>query len=1070
MSFERYFRFYDGGEEGCTLRPKGGRATFTFHAEPKKDVRYRLFTVGETAQYYMWKDEPDGPHGYRAIADALDRTHALRDRFCLNLSSKKEETYTRRVYKKVMWPPVLSYLGMNPVPEGWRVGLVASAKELRVAEGGFVQLRVDIRLNKPGVSRHSVAGEPDQRILLPIPAGSYTAKRLEKEITIPCDAAHVGVFVEGKGYAGELYVEQPFLSADGQNLLPCFDQDVADKEKFSWTGQFLSQKEWPVFRVRLNGKTVFSGEVFERSHRYSEWEIALPARLLREENTLTYELLSDYHDPLPYTVYEAGLIEQPDAPVSILSVSAVAPAGGFARVLLRTAKPNTRVRVASLCQALGGEGEYLFKEKGLHGLCLPCLAPAAHAAFTVSAGSTVQRGEVEGILEKQDDGVITGSGDMIYVCQKQEDMEEYLSWYLSEQVGDLVTVRPAYRWSGTRTLNRPLWRWFARLMDELRLKYVLMVDGREMPGLAAQPTNEEMAGAGYLGRQDHERDNAQFYGGVNKFVTPTAEQAANLMQFGWQEDPAHVRGSCNDHAYLCKGESLFGMTDRDRPRDTVACHDQVVSQLKETITEGATRHTGPSCCFKYMHEGGYDWLGAETMYSTMEPLLGFLRGFAKDQAMPAWGVHHAVQWSSSPHAAPEHARRLRLALYSSYMLGATDINTEEGYWHMEEYYEHHHRFVPVCINHLRHQQDFYRYISSHTRTGRFHTPYAFLHGRDDGINFFNPDMTWGILEKQTLAEDSWGLLKTVYPQAKTGSCIYLHGCPTDRPLGFHTSTPYGNADIIPVEAKKETLGDYRALIFLGYNRMTGADADKLLSCVENGATLLLSRAHLSDNTSIEAIRRGELTFAPSALSFAMGEPTFCEAHLGGLALSLCQNAAPADEVLLRTDEGQPLLCRYRVGKGSLLLFQTKEYPAQKALRPAYERAVLSLVGDAVAAEPVWAETGDDVSFTAYRQEDGSTHLYFLAVDWYRPEEKTRTATLRLGQTAYPVSMPFGVMLKCVTDGTRAAWATSEQGEVLSVSSTGIRVQGTGKVTFCIAENGSTRTETIDFSEKNVQVV
>jgi hypothetical protein len=121
-------------------------------------------------------------------------------------------------------------------------------------------------------------------------------------------------------------------------------------------------------------------------------------------------------------------------------------------------------------------------------------------------------------------------------------------------------------------------------------------------------------------------------------------------------------------------------------------------------------------------------------------------------------------------------------------------------------------------------------------------------------------------------------------------------------------------------------------------------------------------------------------------------------------------------------------------------------------------------------EPAWAETGDDVSFTVYRQADGSTHLYFLAVDWYRPEEQIRTATLRLGQTAYPVSMPFGILVKCVTDGTRAAWATSEEGEVLSVSSDGIRVQGTGKVTFCVAENGRVRTVTVDFSERPVQIV
>lgn len=1070
MSFETFMPFYDGGERGTPLRPQGKGATFTFQKTQVAEKAYRLFTVGETEQYYMWKDEPDGPLQYRSITDALDTAHAIRDRYCLDFSSEQEEEFIRRAYKKVMWPPVLSYLGMHDVPTTWQFGITVSGKDVAVAEGGFLQLRLDIRLNKKGVSRHAVNGWADESIIIPLPCGSYTGQRLVQAVEIPANTAHVGVFLEGKGYRGHVYAEQPSLAADGQDLLPPFGEPVADEEKFDWTGQFLSRKEWPVFRVRLNGKTVFRGPVFERSHRHSEWEIALPAHLLQGENTLTYELISRYHDPLPYTIYEIGLIEQPDAPLSLLAVSQAAPVGGQARLLVRTAQKNTRLTLTPLDPALGGGGEFLLKEKGLHGLCLSCLAPASHAAFRLCAGETCCEGEVGRIVERGVDHVITGTGDMIYVCQKQEDMEEYLSWYLSNHVGNFITIRPAYRWSGTRTLNRPLWPWFARLMDELGMKYVLMVDGREVPGLAAQPGMEDLAGEGFLGRQDHEYDGGEFYWGQHRTLTPSDEQAHDLMHFAATEDPQHTSGRHGDNGYICKGETLYRISDRDRPRDNAACREIVTAHLRAMQSLHTTRHTGPACTFKYLYDAGYTWLGAETMYSTMELLLGFLRGFTKERGMQQWGVHHAVQWSSTPHGAPEHVRRYRLALYASYLLGATDINTEEGLWHMEEYYEHHHRFGTVCRAHLGAQQDFYRYITTHTRSGAFYTPYAFLHGRDDGLNFFCPDKTWGILEPQTVAEDSWQLTRALYPQSVPGQAVYRHGCPTDRPVGYHTSTPYGQADMLPAEGEEKALSAYRTLIFLGYHRMTEGDAAKLRRCVEGGRRLLLTRAHLTCTTSIEDVRRGALAFAPCALSLTKGEPEFITATYGGKPLSVCKTPADADEVLLRTDEGLPLLCRYRIGAGEVLLFNTKEYPAHEALRTAYTETMLSCIRTAIAEEPIWGETGDDVEFAVYRQADGSAHIYFLAVDWYREPAHLRRAKFRLGEARYEVAMPFGVLIKCVTDGKRAAWPTNEDGEVLSITEAGVRVQGTGKVTFCLAANGTIREETVDFSASPIKIL
>ena len=72
MNFERYTRIYDGGAQGRTIRPHGKAAEFSFSLDKKENVRYRLFTTGETEQFYFWKDEPDGPFLYRMITDALD--------------------------------------------------------------------------------------------------------------------------------------------------------------------------------------------------------------------------------------------------------------------------------------------------------------------------------------------------------------------------------------------------------------------------------------------------------------------------------------------------------------------------------------------------------------------------------------------------------------------------------------------------------------------------------------------------------------------------------------------------------------------------------------------------------------------------------------------------------------------------------------------------------------------------------------------------------------------------------------------------------------------------------------
>ena len=74
---------------------------------------------------------------------------------------------------------------------------------------------------------------------------------------------------------------------------------------------------------------------------------------------------------------------------------------------------------------------------------------ATNAKFTLSCGDEKIECTVRSIIAKKPDGVKTGSGDMVYVEQTEEAVEEFFAWYVANNLGNLVTVRPTYRWSGS---------------------------------------------------------------------------------------------------------------------------------------------------------------------------------------------------------------------------------------------------------------------------------------------------------------------------------------------------------------------------------------------------------------------------------------------------------------------------------------------------------------------------------------------------------------------------------------------------------------------------------------------
>ena len=137
----------------------------------------------------------------------------------------------------------------------------------------------------------------------------------------------------------------------------------------------------------------------------------------------------------------------------------------------------------------------------------------------------------------------------------------------------------------------------------------------------------------------------------------------------------------------------------------------------------------------------------------------------------------------------------------------------------------------------------------------------------------------------------------------------------------------------------------------------------------------------------------------------------------------------------------------------------------------YAAELRRLAVEETAREPVWAETGeDDVAFAVYRQEDGSAHVYFLAVDWFRDPAALRHAVLRVGGDRYDMALPFGVLVRATVRDGVAVWPHAENGGVFALEDGRATVQGAGSCAFTCAAHGATRTVTVDFSANPIETI
>ena len=1063
MNFESYKRILQRErDDDICLRP-GKSYSLEFDIDDAASVD-RLFMTGETAVFYGWKTEPDYQYLYRRLDDSLSSVEANRAKYALDMSADNFD-YPKIAYHKIVWWP--RFYGGGAL---WKAGISVKADGLKIHEGGYLHLLVEVRCRKPDVDKRVTYTEPDVTTVIDIPEGSYDWISLESAIPrINEPIGNVCIYLEGIHYSGKVFFEDPILrSAHSPNILHGFGTFTEDKPEFNWLGVNLSKVEWPKFEIKLNGEIIFDGEIFERCHRYSEWEFSIPVGLARcGKNTLEITHKSDYRDAAPYNLHELGIVSvRRDMLVWCPEVVSV---GEEFSVLLKTGEDGVCFVLEDAPEYLSAVGELKCEKSGLNVLKFVCGKPENNVSFKLTSpcGEVVCNSARS--VERADDGVITGTGDMVYINQNKRDFENYLSWYLSNDIGRLLTIRPTYRWCGSRSADGKLWRETADLLDSLGIKYVHMRDGRELPGVNANPTYDELASDSFHGRQNHELDGAYNYWGIRNITDKPNEQLFyDLYVRTFLQDGERMNPKFNPGSYIFKNGQVTIFRDLTVERDMEAIANSVVDALNKS-RDGSTRHTGPATIFKYFYQAGYSWTGAELMYSSNEITCASLRGAAKVYGGTIGG-HLATQWSTTPHDVPEHSKRYRLALYNSYIQGLHEINTEEGLWRMEEYFADHNRFSNACVDHLKEHKDFNRYVTTHSRSGEFYTPVAMINGRFDGWKMFGAKISlWGRMDMQYGdPENAWDMLDVFYPLSRHGS-LYRHPCPTDKPVGFYSGTPMGGIDVMPIEA--ESFDDYKLLCAIGYNKALDEDMDKLEAYVKRGGRLFVGLAQMSVTTNRADIESLNLKYIDhNIVKTVAPQICFAEDSVNGQKVRV-NTALPEDaEILQSTDGGNALIYKLKLGDGTVYLLNTLEYAGNPAIYSVVREFISSLANELFDEESTWARGDDKVNFAVFRQEDGSRHIYFLAIDWFDAACPVHTAALRLGDKEYPIDVKYGTMIKVVATDNVAAWFDSENNDVLSVSDGYVTVQGCEMGELFVAREGRVDKIEVDLTNESLQKI
>jgi hypothetical protein len=254
------------------------------------------------------------------------------------------------------------------------------------------------------------------------------------------------------------------------------------------------------------------------------------------------------------------------------------------------------------------------------------------------------------------------------------------------------------------------------------------------------------------------------------------------------------------------------------------------------------------CTFKYHLEAGVDIPLLEAMPGDCTTLTAAIRGAAKAYWPRFWGIHIAMAAYGGVAVDAMWLKRFRISLYSAFMSGSDFVYPESGHLTYPDQAGKAYAFdSPEMKETRRILRECNQFAQVHSRPAAGpRVTLGFVYGNLDGYPGLWNKYVWGQSGSDKWlfgpAEWGWDYLDHVYRKGRWDD-ENIQG-----DLDFYGQPPYGQYDVVPIEAPLEVLNTYTCLFFLGWNTMTAEIYEKLKAYVSAGGRLVMSVPHLSTET------------------------------------------------------------------------------------------------------------------------------------------------------------------------------------------------------------------------------
>lgn len=428
---------------------------------------------------------------------------------------------------------------------------------------------------------------------------------------------------------------------------------------------------------------------------------------------------------------------------------------------------------------------------------------------------------------------------------------------------------------------------------------------------------------------------------------------------------------------------------------------------------------------RYNFEAGVDNTFIEMMCGNPEIMFASARGASKAYNRSWWASHIAQEWYGGfRNDDPLKYKRMKLAYYYSYMAGAKYIYPESGHFKIKSYGDDYGVDSEFCKLYRKEWEDFAEFIHNHKRPkGYPMVKIGFLQGNLDSFTAWGGSTVWNQFRKKgweySAPEYGWDYLENVFKGEK------WHVPTVYGENDYSGSMPYGQYDIVPVEAPVEVLKEYSCLIMLGWNTMTPEIYAKLKQYVYEGGKLFMSVPQLSTSDIREEgiqgvynlVNNGDYSdlfgckIKGKGRMYNWGVKFIEESSIpgylypytkSGFCDPICANgnitvadvetaggkvvAILADKFQKWREESPALMIENKYGKGYATLLTTWEYPGAKGL----EKFVKVLLKEIIRAEhqdtDIKVIGSDKIQYAVYSNNDtDKTYtVYLLNTDYNVP--------------------------------------------------------------------------------------